>query len=174
MPTPEKVATVEKARQWYEKSIGVVFTDYRGLTVSEMQALRRALRSAGAEFRVVKNTLLRLALGEDIQKWPPEFHSGPTATAFVMGDESACAKALVAFAKEHRALQIKGAYLEGRVLGPQEFLQYSQLPTRQELLAIIAGLVVAPLQGIAGVASEVLAGPVRAVAAIAEKAGAAG
>ncbi|MEM4408982.1 MAG: 50S ribosomal protein L10 [Candidatus Caldarchaeum sp.] len=170
MPTPEKVATVEKAREWYKKSLGVVFTDYRGLTVSEMQALRRTLRHAGAEFRVVKNTLLRLAIGEEIQKWPLEFHSGPTAAAFVMGDESVCAKALVTFAKEHRALQIKGAFLEGRILGPQEFLQYSQLPSRQDLLAAIAGLVVAPIQSIAGVASELLAGPVRVIAAVAEKA----
>ena len=170
MPTAEKVATVEKAQKWYEDSVGLIFTDYRGLSVPEMQELRGSLRSAGAEFRVVKNTLFRLAVGEKMQEWPEEFHSGPTAAVYILSDESACAKALVAFAKKHRALQIKGAYLDERVLSAEELVAFSSLPTRQELLGIIAGLVAAPMTDIVCVLHEVLAEPVRAIGAIAEKA----
>ncbi len=65
MPTAEKAKNIEKAKEWYSNSSGVVFTDYRGLQVKEMQALRSDLRKKGAEIHVLKNTLFRIAAGDD-------------------------------------------------------------------------------------------------------------
>lgn len=173
MATPKKIDTVEAARNWHSKAIGLIFTEYSGLSVSEMQELRKNVRDSGGEFRVIKNTLLRLALGQGtIEKLPDEFHNGPTATVFVLRDEAGCAKSLATFAKTHQALKIKGAFLDGTVLTDKEVDALSKLPSKQELLSMIVGLVAAPISNIVTCVNEILAGPVRAVAAIAEKGGA--
>jgi large subunit ribosomal protein L10 len=165
---------VAQARQWYEQSVGVIFTDYRGLSVPELQALRASLRDVGAEYHVIKNTLLRLAMGSDVESLPAELHNGPTATAFVMGEQPAVAKAIVDFAKTHKQLEIKGALIEGRVLSKEEVEELAKLPSRQELLGMIAGLVAAPMSNLVGVLNEVLAVPVRVIGAIEEKVAAGG
>jgi large subunit ribosomal protein L10 len=169
--TPEKVATIEKAREWYEQSSGLIFTDYRGLTVGEMQELRRSLRAVGAEFHVVKNTLFRRAVGEDIAKMPDELHNGTTATVFIFAEQPACAKAVATFSKAHAALQIKGGFIEGRALTAKEIDELSKLPSRHELLSMIVGLVAAPMSQVVGTIQEILAAPIRVIDAIAEKAG---
>lgn len=173
MATPKKIDTVETARNWHNNAIGLIFTEYSGLSVSEMQELRKNVRESGGEFRVIKNTLLRLALGQDtIEKLPNEFHNGPTATVFVLRDEAGCAKSLATFAKTHQALKIKGAFLDGAVLTDKEVDALSKLPSKQELLSMIVGLVAAPISNIVTCVNEILAGPARAVSAIAEKGGA--
>ncbi len=169
MATQQKVATVEKATEWYKASSGLIFADYRGLKVSEMQELRKSLRSIGAEFHVVKNTLFRRAAGDDISLIPEEYHNGTTATVFIFQEEPACAKAVVTFAKTHGALQIKGGFLNGKPLTAKEVDSLSKLPTREELLSQIVGLVAAPMTNIVSILNEVLAGPVRAIGAIEEK-----
>ena len=81
MPTTQKARTIEQAREWYSKSSGVVFADYRGLKVTEVQQLRNDLRKKGAELHVLKNTLFRIAAGDDTAKMPAELHNGTTAFA---------------------------------------------------------------------------------------------
>ena len=76
MPTAEKARTIELAKEWYSKSVGVVFADYRGLKVKEMQQLRRNLREKGGEIHVLKNTLFRVAAGDDITNMPAELGGG--------------------------------------------------------------------------------------------------
>lgn len=169
MATPKKVATVEQTRKWYEQSIGLIFTNYSGLTVGEMQELRKSLKSVGAEFHVVKNTLFRRALGDDIAKLPEDLHSGTTATVFVYREQPACAKAVVTFGKSHQALQIKGGYFDGRVFSAKEIEELSKLPSREELLSMIVGLVAAPISNVVGVMNEIIAAPIRVVDAIIEK-----
>lgn len=171
MATPKKVATVEQAREWYKQSIGLIFTDYSGLSVSEMQDLRKSLRAAGAEFHVVKNTLFRLAVGEDIAQLPDELHNGTTATVFVFREQPACAKAVVTFSKSHQALQIKGGFFDGKVFSASEIDALSKLPSREELLSMIVGLVAAPISQVVGVINEVIASPIRVIDAIIEKGG---
>lgn len=171
MATPKKVATVEQAREWYEQSIGLIFTDYSGLSVSEMQDLRKSLRAAGAEFHVVKNTLFRLAIGEDIAQLPDELHNGTTATVFVFREQPACAKAVVTFSKSHQALQIKGGFFDGKVFSAAEIDALSKLPSREELLSMIVGLVAAPISQVVGVINEMIASPIRVIDAIIEKSG---
>src|SRR5690349_21023351 len=110
MPTTAKAHTIEQAKEWYSKSVGVVFTDYRGLKVKEMQALRRDLRAKGGEIHVLKNTLFRVAAGDDVANMPDDLHNGTTAIAFVFQNEAECAKALLDFAKSSKILKVKGGY----------------------------------------------------------------
>jgi large subunit ribosomal protein L10 len=169
MPTAEKAAVIEKAKEWYTQSTGLIFTDYRGLTVPQIQTLRQSLRETGGEYHVVKNTLLRIAMGNDIASLPDELHNGPTATAFLFKEEPSCAKLLVKFAKDHKGFEIKGGYFEGKALSAAEVEAYSKLPTRTELLSMIAGLMQAPIANVVGLMNEIIAAPIRVVGAIADK-----
>ncbi|HWP31776.1 MAG TPA: 50S ribosomal protein L10 [Fimbriimonadales bacterium] len=173
MPTPKKIETVEKAKNWYSQSKGLIFTEYSGLSVPELQQLRSSLRETGGEFHVIKNTLLRIALGSDVvEKLPPEFHNGVTATLFVFDNEVNCAKVLTNFAKTNKKLKIKGAFLEDTILSAKEVDEFAKLPPREELIASIAGAITATLSQIAGCIQEMLAGPIRAIGAVADKLGA--
>lgn len=172
MPTAEKTAVIEKTKEWYGQSSGMIFTDYRGLSVPQIQSLRQSLREAGGEYHVVKNTLLRIALGSDIELLPEELHNGPTATAFIFRDESNCAKLLVKFAKDHKGFEIKGAVFEGKTMTASDVEAFSKLPGKQELLAMIVGLVQAPIAQTVGVLNEIISAPIRLLDAIAEKGGA--
>ncbi|GIV03081.1 MAG: hypothetical protein KatS3mg015_1911 [Fimbriimonadales bacterium] len=174
MPTAQKEKLVAQAKEWYENSVGVIFTDYRGLSVPQMQTLRQSLREVGAEFHVIKNTLLRLAMGDDVSALPEEFHNGPTATAFIHGEQPAVAKAIVDFIKKEKQLEIKGALIEGRVFTKDEVEALAKLPSRHELLSMIAGLVAAPMSNLVGVLNEMIAAPVRVIGAIEEKVAAGG
>ena len=108
MPTAAKVKQVEQIKERYERASGVIFTEYRGLSVPALQKLRRNLAAQGAEYSVVKNTLFKRAAGEDAEKFPEELTSGPTAVAFVYKDEMATTKALFDFIKEQKAFVVKG------------------------------------------------------------------
>ena len=95
MPTAAKARTIEQAKEWYSKSLGVVFTDYRGLKNKEMQDLRRNLRAKGGEVHVLKNTLFRIAAGDDAANLPHDFHNGTTPLPFVFENEREVAKSLL-------------------------------------------------------------------------------
>jgi len=97
MPTANKAATIEQTKAKYDRSVGVIFTEYRGLKVKELQNLRRSLKEKGGEIQVVKNTLFRKAAGDDVANLPDELGSGPTAVAFLYENETDCAKALFAY-----------------------------------------------------------------------------
>src|SRR5205823_11085123 len=96
------------------RSSDLVFTDYRGLKVKDMQVLRANLKAKGGELHVLKNTLFRLAAGADAETLPAELHNGPTAIAFIFEDETGCAKALVDYAQTNKNLQVKGGFFSGR------------------------------------------------------------
>jgi large subunit ribosomal protein L10 len=148
-PRPEKVAVVEEVRQRLGAAGAAILTDYRGLSVSEMAALRRQLREAGADYKVYKNTLVRLAVrGSELSGLEPMLE-GPTAIAFVEGDASGVARALRDYARSHPALAIKGGVLARGVLSASDATALADLPTRQELLAQLAGALAAPMQRLA-------------------------
>ncbi len=173
MPTEQKERIVEQAREWHEGAAGMVFTDYRGLSVKEMQQLRKQLKAKGAELHVVKNTLFRRALGEAIEQLPAEYHTGPTAVAFVHESESDCAKVLFDYANSHKCFSVKGGFLSGRVFDAKEIEVLSKLPPRDVLIAQVIGTIAAPLSGLVGVIDALVAGPIRTVYAVADKLGAA-
>lgn len=152
-PRPEKVAVVEEVRERLDGASAALLTEYRGLTVADMQALRRSLREAGGEYSIYKNTLVRFAaneLGIEID----DLLTGPTAIAFVPadgeGDPVNVAKALKEFAKGNPNLVVKGGVLGDKVLTADEAKALAEVAPREVLLAQLAGAMAAPMQQFAG------------------------
>ena len=135
MPRPEKVAVVDEVAQRLTESTATVLTEYSGLSVDDLAELRARLRESDASYRIVKNTLTRLAARNAGYDIPDELLIGPTAITFCAGDPVAAAKALRAFSRQHPQLVIKGGVLEGRVLDAAEtsrlapFNRHGWLPT---------------------------------------------
>ncbi len=148
----------------------MLFVDYRGLKVKDMQALRSKLREKGADMHVVKNTLLRIAIGDDSQSLPDDLHNGPTAVAFLKGNEPDCAKILMDFSKENKALSIKGGFLSGKALDSKEVDSLSKLPPREVLIAQVIGTIAAPLSNLVSTVEALYAQPIRTIGAVADKA----
>ncbi|MDP9406143.1 MAG: 50S ribosomal protein L10, partial [Actinomycetota bacterium] len=140
MARPDKVAAVTAVRERLEGASATVLTEYRGLTVGDLARLRRELRKSGAEYKVVKNTLTRIAARDAGIQVPDATLSGPTAVAFCGDDPVAAAKALRAFSRERPNLVVKGGILEGRFIGPEDTLKLADLKSRDELLAQLAGM----------------------------------
>jgi large subunit ribosomal protein L10 len=148
--TIAKVATVDELKAKVATTSTAVVTEYRGLSVAEISALRRQLRALDADYKVFKNTLVRRAIVGSSVEALNEFLAGPTAIAFVGGDVTAVAKALRDFAKSTPALVVKGGVLDGQVLSVKDLAALADLPSRDVLLARLAGLLVSPLSTMAG------------------------
>ena len=152
---PDKVATVQEVKSKVDGTSTAVVTEYRGLTVAEISSLRKQLRTLGADYKVFKNTLVRRAIaGTDVESLA-EFLVGPTAIAFVDGDVSAVAKALRDFARETPKLIVKGGVVDGKPLSMKDLSALADLPSRDVLLAQIAGLLASPLRTMAGLLKAV-------------------
>ncbi len=170
MPTPEKAQVIEQARDWVGKSVGMVFTDYQGLKVKEIQELRANLKAKNAEIHVIKNTLFRIAAGDDVvEKLPYEAHNGTTAVAFVYGAEGETAKVLTDFATKNKKLQIKGGYFGGKFFDTKGVEAISKLPSKDQLIAQVLGAIAAPLSNLVGVVEALYADPIRVIGAVADK-----
>ena len=144
-PRADKVAVVDEVRERFEGASAVMLTEYRGIDVSSMQQLRRALTEAGGEYKVYKNTLVRLAVAERGVEGLEEMLVGPTALAFVDDDAAAVAKALREFAGSNDKLVIKGALLGGQLIDEAGVKALADLPSRDQLLAQLAGAFQAPM-----------------------------
>lgn len=155
-PRPEKVAVVKEVSGRFEAAEATLLTEYRGLDVGSLAELRRALRQAGGEYKIYKNTLVRLAARErnlDIE----DLLLGPTALAFVGSrdddvdaDPVMVAKTLRDFGRTHPQLVIKGGLLGRDVLDAAAAMELANVAPREELLARFAGGLAAPLQQLAG------------------------
>jgi large subunit ribosomal protein L10 len=150
MARPEKVAVVEEIRAKVADADATVLTEYRGLTVHELATLRGSLRATGTEYKVFKNTLARRAVAGGELESIASLFEGPVAIAFVRGDTAAAAKALRDFGKDNPALVLKGGLLGTRIVTPAELTALAELPSRDVLLAQIAGTFQAPLTKAAG------------------------
>lgn len=166
MPRPDKVQAVDEIRSRFAESAGVIITEYRGLRVSQMQALRRDLKDAGAELKVIKNTLARIATAEMEIAELEELFAGPVAVVFYEGDPVPAAKVLKTFAKESPDLAVKGGLLSGRFLDAKQAAALSNLEPREVLLARVAGAVQAPMTKMAGAAAALLRNAVGVVDAL--------
>ncbi|HEV2073633.1 MAG TPA: 50S ribosomal protein L10 [Thermomicrobiales bacterium] len=163
MPTLKKGAEIDLLVDRLERSQLTIVADYRGLTVSQLQGFRATLRSTESEFRVAKNTLVRIA-AERVGIEGLESHlDGPTAVLFAFGDIVAPAKAVSDFARTSRILQVKVGVMNGQVVGPSDIEAISTLPPREELLGKLVGMLVSPMARTVGV----LSGPARSVAYLA-------
>lgn len=174
-PRPEKVAVVEEVRERLSRSSAALLTEYRGLDVAAISELRRALREAGGEYKVYKNTLVRFAareVGLDLD----ELLTGPTAIAFVPetddgrpGDPVTVAKALRDFARNHPALVVKGGVMDNALLSAEDARALADVEPREVLLAKLAGAMKANLSKAAAVLQAPLSKAVRTVAALEDK-----
>ena len=148
-PRPAKVAVVTEVKERFSGSRAAVLADYRGLSVGEMARLRRSIKAAGGEFKIYKNTLVRFAV-EELDLDLLDLLVGPNGIAFVEDDAVSVAKALRDFSRENDSLVIKGGLLGEQRLSAEEVDSLAKLPTRDELLARLAGGLAAPLQKFAG------------------------
>ncbi len=149
-PRPDKVAIVEEIAAKLTESVAVFVSEYRGMKVSQMANLRAPLRAAGAEHKVYKNTLARLAATDAGYESLNEHLLGPTALTFVTGDSVAAAKALVDQSKANPLLVIKGGVLGDTPMTADDVKALASLPSREVLLAQLAGAFQAPLVKTAG------------------------
>jgi large subunit ribosomal protein L10 len=156
MPRPEKVQAVKEIGARFKESSAALFTEYRGLTVTEIAELRRALREANTEYKVLKNTLARIAAKEVGLEELVGLLQGPTAVAFVQGDAVEAAKALDDAAKKFPVLVIKGGVLDGRIVSAEQAQQLAKLESREMQLTKIVLMVNTPLQQTANVLSALL------------------
>jgi large subunit ribosomal protein L10 len=154
-PRPEKVAIVDEVQSRLSQAAAVIVTEYRGLKVKDLAALRRALVPLGGEYRIYKNTLARIAATNHGAGDFAGLLTGPTALTFVRGDAAAVTKTLRDFAKANPLLHIKGGLLGRSVLGPEATLALADLPSREQLLARLAGGFAAPMQSFAGLLAAV-------------------
>ena len=143
--------------------------DYRGLTVKEMQQLRRDIRETGSVLKVYKNTLVHLALSEAELPTLDDMLSGPSAFVFSGNDVAASAKALKTFAKANENLEIKGGLMEGAAVSAAEVAAIASLPSREQLMAQIAGAISGVARGLATTINGVPRGLAQVVKAVAEQ-----
>ena len=170
MARPDKAAAVAELVDSFQESSGAVLTEYRGLTVKQLQDLRRAL-GENASYAVVKNTLTQIAAKQAGVAGVDDFLTGPTAIAFVNGDVVEAAKGLRDFAKANPLLVIKGGVFEGKPLSAAEVGKLADLESREVLLAKLAGAMKANLSKAAATFQAPIAQMARLVAALQEKQG---
>jgi large subunit ribosomal protein L10 len=169
MARPDKTAAVAEIVESFNGAAGAVLTDYRGLTVKQLQDLRRSL-GENANYAVVKNTLAKIAAGEVGIDGFDDLLTGPTAIAFISGDVVMAAKGLRDFAKAHPALVIKGGVLDGNLLDASEVAKLADLESREVLLGKLAGAMLASLSQAVYLLNAPIAQVARLAGALQEKA----
>ncbi|MEA4883237.1 MAG: 50S ribosomal protein L10 [Clostridia bacterium] len=157
MPTPEKAKTIEELEAKLSSASSAVLADFRGLSVGQVTKLRRKLLEVGVDYKVYKNTLIRIAAGRVGVNGLDHYLEGPTALAFGHKDPVAPARILVDFAKETKILAIKGGILKGSAIGKEQVMQLAALPSREVLIGTLLGVMQSPMAGLV----NVLSGPAR-------------
>ena len=166
---PDKAETVAELTEAFRASSAAVLTEYRGLTVKQISALRVAL-GADTSYAVVKNTLTKIAAQDAGLDGVGELLTGPTAVAFVHGEPVDAAKALRDFARANPALVVKGGVMDGKSLTAEEIRKLADLESRDVLLAKMAGALLASLSGAVRLFNEPLAQAARLAGALQDKA----
>lgn len=169
MPTAKKEAAVQELRDRLAGSQNLFLTNFAGLTVEQIGKLRGELRKDGSTYAVVKNTLFKIAAGEDLTKHLEAFLSGQTGIVFAGNDPVGPAKALKTFSDDTKLLGIKAAYIDGVVVDAKAVDVLAKLPPKPELVAKLVGTLAGPLRGLVTVLSGNQSGLVRALNAIREQ-----
>jgi large subunit ribosomal protein L10 len=168
MARADKATAVADITEQFNAATATLITEYRGLTVANLAELRRSL-AGSATYSVAKNTLIKRAASDAGVEGLDELFAGPTAIAFVTGEPVDAAKAIKTFAKEHKALVIKGGYMDGRALSVAEVERIADLESREVLLAKLAGAMKGNLAKAAGLFNAPLSQFARLAAALQEK-----
>ena len=169
MPTQKKADQIAEIKGQFEQAGACWFVDARGLTVKEVQELRRGIREAGGLMKVYKNTLTARAIAELEYPEIPEILAGPTAFVFTGADVAAPAKVLKDFAKENELLEIKGGMMDAAVLTPAEVEAVASLPSKEVLLAQIAGAISGVARGLATTINGVPSGLAQCIKQVADQ-----
>ncbi|MGO9157413.1 50S ribosomal protein L10 [Mycobacterium sp.] len=168
MAKADKATAVADIAERFKDSTATLITEYRGLTVASLAELRRSL-AGSATYSVAKNTLIKRAASEAGIEGLDELFAGPTAIAFVTGEPVDAAKAIKTFAKDNKALVIKGGYMDGHALTVAEVERIADLESREVLLAKLAGAMKGNLAKAAGLFNAPASQVARLLAALQEK-----
>jgi large subunit ribosomal protein L10 len=168
MAKADKATAVADIAERFKEATATVVTEYRGLTVANLAELRRSLGGA-TTYTVAKNTLVKLAASEAGVQGLDELFAGPTAIAFIKGEPVDAAKAIKTFAKDHKALVIKGGYMDGQPLTVAQVESIADLESREVLLAKLAGAMKGTQAKAAGLFSAPASQAARLFAALQEK-----
>jgi large subunit ribosomal protein L10 len=168
MARADKATAVADITEQFKESTATLITEYRGLTVANLAELRRSL-AGSATYTVAKNTLIKRAASDAGIEGLDELFAGPTAIAFVRGEPVDAAKAIKTFAKENKALVIKGGYMDGHPLTVAEVERIADLESREVLLAKLAGAMKGNLAKAAGLFNAPASQIARLAAALQEK-----
>jgi len=169
MPNARNLEMMENIKADLEGVGAVWVVDACGLTVKETEALRRAIREAGAYMKVYKNTIMKKALAELDLVNMDEILDGPSAFVFAHGDVAAAAKAVTEYAKENKKLEVKGGMMEGSFVSAGEVEAIASLPSKEVLLAQIAGAISGVARSLAVCINGVPSGLARAIQQIADQ-----
>ncbi len=169
MPTARKEATIAELRERLAGAKNLIITDYTGLSVGEITRLRGELRKDGNAYAVVKNTLFRIAAGEEIGSALDAFLTGPTGIVFAGSDPVSPAKALKTFGDTVKAIVVKAAFIDGRIVDAKHVAVLASLPSKEELLARLVGSLASPMRGLVTVLSGNQSGLVRVLNAVRER-----
>jgi len=172
MPTEAKQATVAQLKEELSKAKATIVADYRGLTVHDITAVRRSLRGEGITYRVVKNRLARIAAQEAGTGELSELLTGPSAIAMGSGDEVALARAFLDAIRPFRTVAVRGAVLNGKRVDADAVTRLATLPSREVLLAQLAGGMASPMASLASLFSAPLRNLGYALTQLAEQKGA--
>ena len=145
MPNQEKVKLVEQIKQDLSSSTAVWVVDYRGLTVKQAEDLRRKISAEGAQYKIYKNTFAVRALQDLEMPSMGSILEGPSAFVFTSSDPVAAAKVLKQFAKDNKQLSVKGGLFEGQVLDDKQVIAVADMPSREELIGQVIGMLSNPL-----------------------------
>ncbi|MBS3956670.1 MAG: 50S ribosomal protein L10 [Clostridiales bacterium] len=169
MPTTQKADKVTEIKDRFAGSAGVIMADYRGLSVRDMRDLRHAVRHVGGDVKVYKNRLAEIAVRELALPSMDEYLVGPTVFIFAADDPVAPAKAVMGFAKDHKALQVKGGFVQNAIVDMEAIKTIASLPSREELIAKLLGVMLNPMTNTVRILNAPVGALARALDAIAQQ-----
>lgn len=166
----EKAVQLKDLQEKMKKAQSLMFSQYIGLTVSEVGELRQKLREADAEMKVAKKTLMRIAAKESgFPEVPEHLMEGPIACIFSFSDPLSGAQVAFKFSKDHNKVKLIGGIFDGKILNTAEALEMAKMPGRLELLAMFAGMLRSPLVSFASICNSPLSGFARGLSELAKK-----
>ena len=164
-----KVVSINELKELFKNSTDFVFTNYRGLTVEQITALRKLLRAKEAQFKVVKNNFARIAFEQLSAPDVSKYLAGPTAIAISPKDTNEVAKLLLDFSKEAPALELKGGLIGSSIYDARQMEAFSKLPSKLELISMLMSVMNGPARNLAAALNDIPSRLVRTVKAIADK-----
>jgi large subunit ribosomal protein L10 len=165
----KKEEMVKNLKEKFLNSEGIFVTSFKGFTVAESNEIRKLIREKGGEFRVVKNTLIRIASQETPVQPVNEYIEGPTALVIAYKDPIEIAKVLNKFVKDHPSLKIRGFVIQGKGFEASAIEEIVKLPPKEVLLAQVLGTLQAPIANFIGVLSAIIRNFLYVLKAVEEK-----